>query len=329
MITGEPEQRILDQAAEWMRLSASGKLGPDQQAALKAWLQASPDHVAAMDIVSRAWIASGAINDQGRMRPDMLRARNFRIARSSSTGRSWRGPLLAGFGMGAACLLAVIGWQGAVTEADYASGPGEGHSIMLADGTLVRLDAGTRLHVRIDPLSRQVTLHQGEAEFDVVHEKLRPFTVAARGLVVHDLGTRFTVRHRADKVRVVLLEGAADVRDAQNGRVLTVLKPGQQVESQAQGAPLRLTAANLGRVLAWRDRQAVFEDTPLTEALAEVEARTGVRMRLADPALSGLKVSGVFHTADISGFLNALTLLHPLSWRQTAPGEYQLEPRRR
>lgn len=328
-MTGDPEQRILDQAAAWMRLSASGKLGLDQQAALKAWLRASPDHVAAMDIVSRAWIAAGAINDQGRMRPDMLRARNFRIARSTGSRRSWRGPVLAGFGMAAAFLIAIVGWQGSVTEADYASGPGEGHSIELADGTTVRLDAGTRLHVRIDPLSRQVTLYQGEAEFDVAHENLRPFTVAARDLVVHDLGTRFTVRHRADKVRVVLLEGAADVRDGENGRVLTVLKPGQQVESTARGATLRLTSANLGRVLAWRDRQAVFEDTPLAEALAEVEARTGVRMRLADPAIAGLKVSGVFHTADISGFLNALSLLHPLSWRQTAPGEYQLEPRRR
>lgn len=324
-----PEQQTLEKAAEWMRMSASGKLGPDQQAALKTWLHDSPDHVAAMDIVSRAWIASGAINDKGRMRPDMLRARNFRIARNISIGRSWRGPLLAGFGVTAACLLAIFGWRGSVTEADYASGPGEGHRIELADGTSVRLDAGTRLHVRIDPLSRQVTLHQGEAEFDVAHEKLRPFKVAARDLVVHDLGTRFTVRHRANKVRVVLLEGAADVRDGRDGRVLTVLKPGQQVESPATGTALRLSAANLDLVLAWRKRQAVFEDTPLAEALAEVEARTGVRMRLADPTLSGLKVSGVFHTADITGFLNALTLLHPLSWHQTAPGEYQLEPRRR
>jgi transmembrane sensor len=328
-MVGDCDQRILDQAAQWMRLSASGKLGPTEQAALQNWLRARPEHLAAMDIIARTWIASGAISDQGPMRPDILRARNFRIAKPSRQGRSWRGPLVAGLSMAAIGFFAWIGWQGAVTQTEYASGPGEGHSIELADGSKVRLDAGTRLSVRIDPLSRHVILHQGEAEFDVAHETLRPFTVAARDLKVRDLGTRFTVRHRADKVRVVLLEGAADIRDSASGRVLTVLKPGQQVESPAKGATLRLSTANLGRVLAWRDRQAVFEDTPLAEALAEVEQRTGVRMRLTDPALAGLKVSGVFHTADISGLLNALTLLHPLSWHQTAPGEYQVEPRRR
>jgi len=329
VMVGDCDQQILDQAAQWMRLSASGKLGPTEQAALQNWLRARPEHVAAMDIVARTWIASGAINDQGPMRPDILRARNFRIAKPSRQGRSWRGPLMTGLSMAAIGFVAWIGWQGAVTQTDYTSGPGEGHSIELADGSKVRLDAGTRLSVRIDPLSRHVILHQGEAEFDVAHEALRPFTVAARDLKVRDLGTRFTVRHRSDKVRVVLLEGAADIRDSASGRVLTVLKPGQQVESTARGATLRLSTANLGRVLAWRDRQAVFEDTPLAEALAEVEQRTGVRMRLTDPALAGLKVSGVFHTADISGLLNALTLLHPLSWHQTAPGEYQVEPRRR
>lgn len=322
----DPEQAILDQAAVWMRRSAAGKLGPAEQQALRAWLAADPNHAAAMDIVSRAWIAAGAINDQGAMRPDILRARNFRLARSA-VRKGWRQPLLAGATALTVALALVIGWQSTSVEADYVSGPGEGHAVILADGTRVRLDAATHLQVRLTPLERRITLHGGEAEFDVAHETLRPFKVLARDLEIRDIGTRFTVRHRAGAVRAVLLEGAADIRDADSGRVLAVLKPGQQGESRGRSQPLRLSTANLQQVLAWRDRQAVFADTPLSDALAEIEQRAGVRVRLADPALSSLTVSGVFHAADISGFLNALTLLHPLRWRQTAPGEYEIERR--
>lgn len=327
-MAGDPEQAILDQAAVWMRRSAAGKLGPAEQQALRVWLAADPSHVAAMDIVSRAWIAAGTISENGPMRPDILRARNFRIARSS-TRNIWRRPLLAGATIAGLALALAAGWQSASVEADYVSGPGEGHAVMLADGTRVRLDAATHLQVRLTPLDRRIILLGGEAEFDVAHETLRPFKVHARDLEIRDIGTRFTVRHRAGSVRAVLLEGAADIRDTASGRVLAVLKPGQQGESRGRNQPLHLSTANLERVLAWRERQAVFADTPLSDALAEIEQRAGVRVRLADPALSTLTVSGVFHAADISGFLNALTLLHPLRWRQTAPGEYELEPRQR
>lgn len=329
MTGADPDQTILTEAAAWLRRSSTSGLTPAERAELRAWMQRSPQHVAALDLVSRAWTSSGGITDQGALRPDLLRARSLRLARGQGpAARNWSRPLAGSVMAVAAMLLLVVGWNASVSEADYASGPGEGHAVTLADGTRIQLDAGTRLHVRIDPLGRRVTLEQGEADFQVAHEALRPFRVLARDLEVRDLGTRFTVRHRADKVRVVLLEGAADIRDADSGRVLTVLKPGQQVEQAADGAALRQKPANLALALAWRDRQAVFEDTPLGEALAEIEQRAGVHVALADPSLAALRVSGVFHLADVSGFLTALSGLHPVVWRQTAPGEYRLERRR-
>lgn len=330
MTAHDDEQRALDEAAAWLTRIRAGGLGGAEQARFRAWLDDRAENAAAMDLVSRAWAVSGRISDRGNLRPDLSRARSLRLAdgaRSPRRPRRLAAPL-GGLAAAVAVLALVFLWNDAVIEGDYAAAPGDMPVVQLADGTVIHLDGGTRLHVRIDPFGRRVDLRQGEAEFQVAHESLRPFQVVALDLAIHDLGTRFIVRQRGDTVRMVLLEGAADIRDAASGKVLTVLAPGQQVEQTGQGA-LHQGRANTAQVQAWRDRRAVFDDTPLSDALPELEQRTGAVLRLADPALGGLRVSGVYQVGDIPGFLNSLSRVHPLVWHRTAAGEYQIERRPR
>lgn len=291
-----------------------------------------------MDLVTRAWTTSGAIDDKGTLRPDLTRARGLRLAddrtRPHRTTR-WRAPPWRPItwmppAAGLATTLAVVLvwlWNGAVSEADYVTAAHDHTQVTLSDGTVMRLGGLTHLHVRIDPLGRRVDLAQGEAEFQVTHEVLRPFHVLAGALEVRDLGTRFTVSAHGPQVRAVLLEGAAEIRDRDTGQVLVSLVPGQQADQDGRG-PVRLSKANVAQVAARQDGRMLFDDVPLAQVVPEVAARTGIVLRLDDPALGAIRVSGSYRVDDIAGFLAALARLHPITWRQDANGDYRIARRR-
>jgi transmembrane sensor len=49
-----------------------------------------------------------------------------------------------------------------------------------------------------------------------------------------------------------------------------------------------------------------FEETPLEAAVARVNRYGRVQLRLADPALGRLRVSGAFRSGDVQGFARGI-----------------------
>lgn len=107
----------------------------------------------------------------------------------------------------------------------------EGERLLsVAMGAHVRLDDGTRVHVHPDT---EVTLQaapdggltvamgglDGEVYCEVARRE-RPLRVAARGLDVQVLGTRFLVHHGREASRVVVLEGRVVAATTGDRRVL-------------------------------------------------------------------------------------------------------------
>lgn len=62
----------------------------------------------------------------------------------------------------------------------------------------------------------------------------------------------------------------------------------------------------LSRRMLWREGKLVFENTPLSEAAADIARQTGVRFVFADPALAALRVGGLIQLDDLEGFLMLL-----------------------
>ncbi len=75
------------------------------------------------------------------------------------------------------------------------------------------------------------------------------------------------------------------------------------------------------------DGQVRLRDTPLKMALKAFEWREGVDIVLRDPALAGIRVSGVYQTDNAPSFLNALARIEPISWRATGSGKFEVSPR--
>jgi transmembrane sensor len=207
-------------------------------------------------------------------------------------------------------------------NATYTTGRGDQRSAELTDGTRIKLDATTRLSVSFDPFTRRIHMVNGEAEFDIGKD-WRPFRLDAQKIQVLDRGTRFTVRERGGLVRVVLIQGQVELRDAGAGRLLARLTPGQQATASG-GEGVSIERADLFAALAWKDRRLVFRNVSLAAALEEVRARTPVEISLADPALGLLKVSGVYDAVDTTGFINAICALYPLSAQRVGPAQFVL-----
>jgi transmembrane sensor len=135
----------------------------------------------------------------------------------------------------------------------------------------------------------------------------RPFLVKAGPGTVRDIGTTFQVSRIDGQVNVGLLEGRVDVSVGSGADVRrSELAPGEQINIDGNGAigsrqPLDLAAAH-----AWPQGDLVFRQRRLDELLVEMNRYSQVQLRLGDPALGSLQVSGVFHAGDQEALVAAL-----------------------
>ena len=104
-----------------------------------------------------------------------------------------------------------------------------------------------------------------------------------------------------------------------------VLKPGQQAKL-APAAPVQVASVDLTRVQAWRYGRLVFDSAPLGEAVDDINRYGGRQVVLSDPALAGIKVSGVFHTTDPDAFVEAITAAFPVKLASEDSRELVLAP---
>jgi transmembrane sensor len=217
-------------------------------------------------------------------------------------------------------------WGSAV----YRTKVGERAAVTLADGSVVTLDTDSVIKVRYTSTERGVRLLRGQAIFQVAKHKPIPFQVYAGGRRITAVGTRFDVRlSDADhgELHVALLEGVVKIAPASPTGVdqaTVTLAPGQVLEAAA-GAPQRVVEADLDQWTSWRGGVLDFNDVSLENAVSEINRYTIKRIRIADPALARLRVSGVFNTDDPEHFAQTLAEAFPIKVAHDAEGAPVLE----
>ena len=215
----------------------------------------------------------------------------------------------------------------------YATGVGEQRIVVLRDGTRMSLNTASRVRAELDSAQRTVDIVEGEVLFEVAKDVHRPFVVRAAGSEVVALGTVFSVRlapngpRAKDALAVTLIEGQVTVRPAMDrppGGAAPVrpvlLHPGDRLRLRdhypSRSAERWLTEMDRPRieqVTAWTRSEAVFDDTPLSDAVAEMNRYGRVTIVLTgDQSVSGRRVSGQFRTGDNAGFARAVAALHGL-----------------
>jgi transmembrane sensor len=200
-------------------------------------------------------------------------------------------------------------------------------TVRLADGSLVVLEPGSLLEVRLGPSERRLDLRAGRARFEVFHEA-RPFVVHAGGGQVLARGTVFEVGYAgARQVTVHLIEGTVDVtypvqseasgrspgtRRLSAGQSLTfggsAGQAGGAGHAPAPAAPRVSNGATLSGPAAVRD----YESIALSDLVSAANRLSSLPIRLAGPALGERRVSGRFRIDDPMVLAERLALLFDL-----------------
>ena len=212
-------------------------------------------------------------------------------------------------------------------------------SFKLDDGSTVTLEAESVVSTAFDSQRRALRLERGRARFDVAHES-RPFVVLAGGGSVTARGTIFDVIVNKDSgVTVRLLRGAVDVvRPSETGdatgdrQAVTRLAPGEALSFGDVGMPdlaastkVRDTVA--GATLPTIPAAREFDMVPLSAVIAEANRGAAIPIRVADPSVGALKVSGRFRVDNPDKLADRLAALFDLEIDRSRQDEIVLRSR--
>lgn len=151
------------------------------------------------------------------------------------------------------------------------------YQVRLPDGTNVWLNAASKLKFPASFANlkeRKVELN-GEAYFEVAHNKSQPFIVKTHQQEVKVLGTHFNVNSYDDEgaTKTTLLEGAVLV--SRNGKT-TGLKEGQDCAHLKPGEQctlnqfIEVTDADVEMAIAWKDGNFLFNDLDLQSIMKQL-----------------------------------------------------------
>lgn len=189
---------------------------------------------------------------------------------------------------------------------------GKQSKIVLADGTEVWLNAGSRL---VYPSSfvqgRHKVQLQGEAFFKVRKDKSKPFIVETNNSSIKVLGTSFNVKAYPDEKieETVLAEGSISLNPGKTvlGKDI-LLKPEQRVVIGADHS-YSISKVNAHDYTSWIEGLFVFNDEPLPSVLKRISRFYNLKIKWIDDA-ENRKISGKLDLKDdYQRVLNALALI--------------------
>jgi transmembrane sensor len=351
-------EQILEEASAWFLAFNENQVDQRGRENFNAWLRRSPECVRAFLQVSAFWEDAGIVEGWSKVDVDTLIAESMgdknvvslEVAGSDQGGspisQSWlENPRTNVFDdteaaatdvpqarrqvwRAAAAVLLCVGlgvaaWYTSYFSPTYVTGIGEQRSITLQDGSLVELNARSRLRVRFTEKLRSVELLEGQALFTVAKNPARPFVVSTSESSVRAVGTQFDVYRKRAGTVVTVMEGRVAVQPVQKtARANVSRQMPRPLESARTRREVLLVAGEQATVsltsvsppervdtaaaTAWTEKKLVFESTPLGDVVDEFNRYNRRQLVIRDPQLLDFHVSGVFPSTDSERMIELL-----------------------
>ncbi|MBL0267836.1 MAG: FecR family protein [Chitinophagaceae bacterium] len=217
--------------------------------------------------------------------------------------------------------------------------PGSTSKVELPDGSMVWLNAGSKLTYNKDfgKELREVTL-SGEGYFDVTKMKDKPFIIHTSNINIKVLGTAFNVKaYPEDKLsETSLIRGSIEVTIKNRPNDKIILSPSEKlvvendrvvrrgVVQKPVDAPVSpmvpMVAVNKLRYspadssideIAWMDNRLIFRNETMEELALRMERRYAVQIQIEADELKEMKVNGIFDQESVAQALEALKEMIP------------------
>jgi transmembrane sensor len=334
---------LKQQAIDWLVRLRSDDLSEEETFAFADWLSQDYSHsqafAAAEDLFNDMEFAekhASVVTDlrhqlaADKPRKSVSSEPNNKCSLTTNTYSSWIGYSLA---LAAAWLFAavlIIPSQSHQLQdylSDFHTNTGELREIQLVDGSHMLLNTNSAVSVEFNESIRQITLHHGQARFNVAKDAQRPFEVVSDGLTVRALGTVFEVyKDDSSEMSIIVQEHAVkaylqpetQITDDQH---LTSVKiqEGQQLRYRSGGWLQKPDDIDLNQTTAWQQHRLFINDRPLSELIAELERYRVGRIFLSDEKLKNLRVTGVFSLDNPDDVIKSVSKVLTLNETRLGP----------
>ncbi|OJV75870.1 MAG: hypothetical protein BGO34_06555 [Bacteroidia bacterium 44-10] len=188
------------------------------------------------------------------------------------------------------------------------TGKGERVSMVLPDGTHVRLNAESVLSYQqnFGHYNRCISF-TGEGYFEVAKDIEKQFIIHTQYLNVKVLGTTFNLSvYEEDKIlELALISGTVEVSTNHEPVQTAQLHPNEKALFDTQTKQLTIAKSFNQDETAWIENKLVFRSEPLKEVLRQIGRKYGVAVEMEIADLEQDRYTGVFDE-DIYGILNIL-----------------------
>lgn len=305
------KSKVHAEASVWVARLHSDARTPATDAAFSEWLRLTEGGREAFDELTSVWESlPGAAR--------ILQAKDVCHATPARPKKAWKVPVALAAGI--AGLAVLVGIWAADRPQIYDTGRGQTRTVTLADGSVLKLNTGTKLEVRLRPWARDLHLVAGEARFDVAPDVRRPFTVTTDEGQVTALGTAFVVRDLSEATSVTLLHGRVEVgtplKPFQSAQGAVILAPGQRAIVSGRERVI-VDQPDIAELTAWEQGRVVFSGATLMAAVQEMNRYAVKPIKLKGVSVATIRVSGVFGTDDAADFAVAVGRLNDLKVRDT------------
>ncbi|MDX1365233.1 MAG: FecR domain-containing protein [Arenibacter latericius] len=209
---------------------------------------------------------------------------------------------------------------------------GKKSKIKLSDGSKIWLNSGSRLvyPAAFNGKNREVYL-EGEAIFDVVHDKTRPFLVVSEGQKVEVLGTVFNVSTYMDEseIRTTLKSGSVQIEpnDKRLGNTLGKLKiiPGTQAIYDKRDKNIVSKPVNVEDYFSWINNELVFEKDQLHFIVRKLSRHYNVDIEIVAAELALETFSGTLDLKeDVEKVLRIIAGTTDMEYIKITENQYKI-----
>lgn len=301
---------IDEQATQWLVKLHSGAITDAQLAEFKRWLQASSQHVEAFRKAETLWrmtrYAEALISPPKTTKP----ANSMKAIYSTA----------ALFLLGLLVLFSTVspGPQ-QYKEVIYSTAVAQIQTFTLPDNTEVTLGADSKISVWYEDTQRNVRLIKGEALFNVIPDKQRPFITRTEDATITVLGTQFDVQRMPHHTRVTVGQGKVAVS---NHKQIVNLTKGQKVTLNNDKVH-DVTAFAPEHFAQWQRKRFTFTKQPLQDLISVLNRYNPIPVKIASPQLKHLKITAAFSIEQSQQLLESLSRQYQFELKES-PTEISL-----
>lgn len=201
------------------------------------------------------------------------------------------------------------------------TGAGEKADIQLGDGTKVALSAETELSFPeyFGQEKREVRI-TGQAFFEVIPDKNRPFIIHTQNGVITVLGTSFDVRsyHDESNIDVMVTEGVVEISHSNVPQNQLTVNRGYKGSISLSDNSLSVEwVEDYEQYTGWRDGRLIFKEQPLERVFRQIERWYAVNITVAEDSrdILGKQFSANLKTRSVNDVMSVIAVAMNISYK--------------